>query len=663
MKWGNFTYLLLLFLIPVFAFALAWANRQRKKGLENFADAAFWPKLMPLTRPLRKIWKQLLWLMALACFMIAFAEPKWGYHFEDVVRKGVDIFLLVDVSNSMLAEDIKPNRLERAKRKIYDLLKMSQGDRIGLIVFAGRAVVLCPLTLDYQAIHQFLESLSPDLIPIQGTDLSGALELAFKSFKDPKTQKALIAFTDGEDQNPNFSKGIDRLKEQKIPLYILGFGTPEGAPIPLPKGEGGFKRDDAGNLVISKLAEKSLMQLASATGGDYVRSVTSDEDLNELYAKGLKGALSGSEIKASKKRVYESRFQWPLGVGIFLLILSYLLSETKAKQAGLFTRLKRAGNISTLAMIILLLMLQSKRAEAGVLSTFQKYWGWKAFEKKEYAKAEEYFAKSLVENPKDAVAAYDLGNAYYRKGDYLKAAESFYKAAEAPDLKLKEKSIYNLGNSFYKSGQWENAVKSYEEALKVDSKDEEARLNLEFVKKKIQEKKEQEQKNQQNQSKEGEGKDNQSGEARSEQKKDQNSSGQNQEQKQNQKPEKQEQAQKGSQNSKDSNSQNQKDQNSQNNPNQSPQSSQTSQQNSEAPQGEKGENSKTPPDGKLEMKQEEKNKKEQATGMTQVKGGGGSTTHQEAEQWLGSLQEDASQILKNQIQKKVGKARRVEKDW
>ena len=346
MKWGNPTYLLLLFLIPLFGIGFVFLYRQRKKWMESFADAVFWQKLMPISKEGRKIVKQVMCLVALACFLLAMAEPKWGYHFEDVVRKGVDIFLLVDLSNSMLAEDIKPNRLERAKRKIYDLLKISQGDRMGLIIFAGRAVVLCPLTLDYQAIHQFLETLSPDLIPVQGTDLSGAILLALKSFKDPKTQKALLVFTDGEDHNPDLPKTISTLKEQKIPLYILGFGTPEGAPIPLPKGEGGFKRDDAGNLVISKLAEKNLMQLASETGGEYVRSVTSDEDLNELYAKGLKGAMSGSEIKASKKRVYESRFQWPLGVGLLSLFLSYLLSEVKVKRISLFARLKRSEDKS-----------------------------------------------------------------------------------------------------------------------------------------------------------------------------------------------------------------------------------------------------------------------------------------------------------------------------
>lgn len=343
MKWGHLTYLLLLIFIPLCLFLFIFLNRLRKKWLADFADENFWPKLMPLSRWGRRLAKQMLWLLALLSFIVAMAEPKWGYHFEDVVRKGVDIFLLVDISNSMMAEDIKPNRLERAKRKIYDLLKISQGDRIGLIVFAGRAVVLTPLTLDYQAIHQFLESLSPDLIPIQGTDLTGAISLALKSFKDPKSQKAILTFTDGEDDSADLPKLIATLKEQKIPLYILGFGTTEGAPIPLPKGEGGFKRDDAGNLVISKLEEKSLMRLASETGGEYVRSVTSDEDLNELYAKGLKGAMSGSEIKASKKRVYESRFQWPLGAGLLFLFFSYLLSEVKVNRPGILRRLKRSA--------------------------------------------------------------------------------------------------------------------------------------------------------------------------------------------------------------------------------------------------------------------------------------------------------------------------------
>jgi Ca-activated chloride channel homolog len=335
MRWGDPKYLFLLLLVPVWVAFLVYFGRARRKALERLCDARFVDKLIPDQSPFRRIFKQALSVLTLVFLILALAEPQWGYHFEEVVRKGVDLFLVVDVSNSMLAEDVKPNRLERAKRKIYDLLKMAQGDRIGMIIFAGRPVQLCPLTLDYQAIHQFLESLSPDIINVQGSDLSAALRLGMKSFKDPKSSKAMIVISDGEDFSDNLQAAAKELKEAKIPLYILGLGTPEGAPIPLPKGEGGFKRDDAGNVVITKLAEKDLAQLALTTGGEYVRSVTGDEDLTELYVKGLKKALTGSEIKSSKKRVYETRFQWPLGLCLVLLLAETLMGENKRWERGL----------------------------------------------------------------------------------------------------------------------------------------------------------------------------------------------------------------------------------------------------------------------------------------------------------------------------------------
>jgi len=329
MRWAEYRYFLFFALIPFLVVFLVFLGRSRRKAMERFCDAKFFQKLMPYFSPFRRIFKQALFVATVVFTIIALAEPQWGYHFEEVVRKGVDLMLVVDVSNSMLAQDMKPNRLERAKRKIYDLLKTAQGDRIGLVIFAGRAALLVPLTLDYQAIYQFLETLSPDLIPVQGSDLSGALKLAVKSFKDPKTSKAMMVFTDGEDFKENLESEIKLLRDEKIPLYIMGFGSTEGAPIPLPKGEGGFKRDDTGNVVISKLDEKGLASLAVATGGEYVRSVTGDEDINELYVKGLKGAITGTEIKASKKRVYESRFQWPLAIALLILLLEMMIGENK----------------------------------------------------------------------------------------------------------------------------------------------------------------------------------------------------------------------------------------------------------------------------------------------------------------------------------------------
>ncbi|MBL7686044.1 MAG: VWA domain-containing protein, partial [Deltaproteobacteria bacterium] len=464
MRWGDLRYLILLALFPVLVLFLILTARSYRKKLLQFCEAGFLNRLIPFQSQVRPLIKRVLYGLTFLFFVLTLIEPKWGYHFEDVVRKGVDLMLIVDVSNSMMAEDMKPNRLEREKRKIVDLLKMAQGDRIGLIVFAGKPILLCPLTLDYQTIDQFLEDLSTDLIPIQGTDLKGAIDLAIKSFKDEKSQKALMIFSDGEDFGEDLAQATGKLKELKIPAYIMGFGTPEGAPIPSGRGEGGFKRDDSGNLVVSKLNERALSDLALATGGEYVRSVTNDDDLNELYTKALKGAQQGNEIKTSKKRVYESRFQWPLGIALFLIILEFLISENRRKQKL----------VSLSIFLFVVVSFHSNAAFAGPLSFLDHYRGWKAYQDQQYPQAQNYFEKALVDNPKDQQMAYNLGNSYYRNGDYLKAAEAFQKAIEGPDIPLREKAFYNLGNSNFKGGQWERAVEAYENALKLDSKDEEA---------------------------------------------------------------------------------------------------------------------------------------------------------------------------------------------
>lgn len=322
MHWSHSFYFYLFLLVPFFLAFFFWIARMRKRALARFCDPGFWKVLMPSFDPRRRILKQACWLLGVMLLVITLAEPQWGYHYEEVKRRGVDLFLVVDLSNSMLAEDIKPNRLERARRKIYDFLKMAEGDRVGLIVFAGRSVMLCPLILDYQAMDPFLESLSPDLIPIQGTDLAGALRVGVGNFKDPHTAKAMIVFTDGEDYSEEMKSSLDLLQSKKISLYILGIGTPEGAPIPLPKGEGGFKKEESGAMILTKLSEKTLADLAVSTGGKYVRSVTGDEDLKELYLRGLKGSLEMSEIKSGKKQVYDTRFQWSLAFALFFFIIS-----------------------------------------------------------------------------------------------------------------------------------------------------------------------------------------------------------------------------------------------------------------------------------------------------------------------------------------------------
>ena len=258
-------------------------------------------------------------------------QPRWGFQWEDIKRQGIDIMVAIDVSQSMLAEDIKPSRLERAKRKVYDLCRMLEGDRIGLIAFAGTSFVQCPLTLDYGAFKIFLDYLEPDLIPVPGTAIGQAIRAAINSFsRRERTSKALIIITDGEDHEGNPLEAAQEAKKEGIRIFTIGVGQEGGAPIPMKDGSGGFKKDERGELVLSRLDEAALQKIALETGGSYVRSVTGDLDLNKIYQEDIRGTIEKKELLSTRKKRWEERFQWFLFAAILLLGIEFFMRETKA---------------------------------------------------------------------------------------------------------------------------------------------------------------------------------------------------------------------------------------------------------------------------------------------------------------------------------------------
>ncbi|MCE9624314.1 MAG: VWA domain-containing protein [Deltaproteobacteria bacterium] len=333
MRFNHPDLVFLFFLVPLLLALLLYQGRRRKKAWRALADAELQGRLMPNRSPWRLLLKNTLKVAALCFLVLALMEPQWGMKEEEVTMKGADLMLVMDVSNSMLAQDIKPSRLERMKRKLRDLLEILAGDRVGLIAFAGRSFLLSPLTIDYGTLEMFIDELTPQTIPVQGTDLSGALSLAIKAMNDKDSAKAIMVFSDGEDFSEKLDKMIDVLKEKKIKIFALGFGTAEGAPIP--ESGGGFKTNSDGQMVVSKLKEEALKDLALQTGGAYVRAVTGDEDLKRLYVKGVRGALELSELKAARKQVWESRFYWPLGLALALLVLERLVSDSKRTKKKL----------------------------------------------------------------------------------------------------------------------------------------------------------------------------------------------------------------------------------------------------------------------------------------------------------------------------------------
>ncbi len=321
MRFEQPEYLYLFWLLPLYIIFIVSANRRRQNKLDNFSSPEIQTSIInPIIKQKRKR-KSFLFFLVLACLIFALCRPQWGFQWEDLKQKGLDIVVAMDVSSSMLAEDIKPNRLERAKRKVSDLIQMLMGDRIGLVAFAGVSFIQCPLTLDYSAANIFLDILDADLIPIPGTDLGEAIIKSLQAFKEEdNTSKVIIVITDGEDHGGKLNKASQKAKEMGVKIFAIGIGGDIGAPIPK-RGESGFKIDKQGEVALTKLDENALQTVAIETGGAYVRSVTGDMDLKKIYLENIKEQLNDSELKSGRKKIWQDRFQWFLVVALALLTL------------------------------------------------------------------------------------------------------------------------------------------------------------------------------------------------------------------------------------------------------------------------------------------------------------------------------------------------------
>lgn len=321
----------LLTVVPVICFALVVEARLRKKAFDRFAESGLFERLTG--RPLkgRAVLKAVLLAGAVACGIIALAGPRWGSHYEEVTHKGVDLMAVIDTSSSMLASDIQPHRLQSAKREVYDLLRVLEGDRLGLVAFSGAAFVQCPLTLDYAAIEMFLGQMGTDIVPVPGTDIGAAIDAACNAFDfKTSTDKVIILITDGEDNEGMGAEAARRAAAKGVKIFVYGIGSTEGAPVPAGSSSGGFLKDEAGRIVVSKLDEKGLRAIASAAGGRYVRSVSGDLDLDLLYFEGIKQATVSRDLGTKKIRVYEERFQIFAVAAFLLLLIEWLVVERKA---------------------------------------------------------------------------------------------------------------------------------------------------------------------------------------------------------------------------------------------------------------------------------------------------------------------------------------------
>ncbi len=341
-------YLYLLGLIPALAGFYWIVGRMRKRALERFGESTILERLAENASAPKRLFKFALVLTAVAFLLTGIANPQIGTRMEEVKQQGIDIFIALDVSLSMKAEDIKPNRLEKAKFEIRNLIDKLTGDRIGLIVFAGEAYTQFPLTTDYSAANLFLDVVDCDVVPVPGTSIPSAIDRAMESFdfNDPTT-KVLVIITDGESFEGNTFDAAEEAAKKGILIYTIGLGTPDGAPIPVYDASGrqvDFKRDRSGNVVLTKLDEVALEKVAEVGNGKYFRGTSSQDELDEIY-KSI-NALQKKEFGVKKFTDYEDRFQYFLAPGIVLLLFGLFLSEKKTSWVVKWNPLRKEEGVT-----------------------------------------------------------------------------------------------------------------------------------------------------------------------------------------------------------------------------------------------------------------------------------------------------------------------------
>ena len=329
--------LFLLLLLPVVLWLLNYSYRRTKKALALLADPSKLKILFPDISQTRTWIKKFLIFIAFLMFVLALISPRWGYEWVEVETKGTNIIIALDVSRSMLATDIQPNRLTRAKFELSKLIDMLRGDRLGLIVFAGDAFLQAPLTNDYSMVKDWLSSIDTNSMSSQGTSIKSALEVADKAFSYIKSEsKALIIISDGEEQDKETLDMARQLKSAGVNIYTIAVGTNEGSPIELP--EGGLLKDKNGQIVISKLDDKFLKEIAEIGGGSSVRSTNGDFHLQQLYYDQIKKKLGNEVVKSGKTKQWYETYQVFMAIGFGALFLELILSFSFGRLIRFFRK-------------------------------------------------------------------------------------------------------------------------------------------------------------------------------------------------------------------------------------------------------------------------------------------------------------------------------------
>ncbi len=469
--------------VPVAAFLIAWERRRATLSLRRFAGDRFADALAPGRSWRRDLWRGALRTGALALLIAAAAGPRWGLHRVRVERRGIDLVIALDTSLSMLAEDMKPSRLGRARQEIVDLIEGLQGDRVGLVAFAGSAYPVCPLTVDYDAAVMFARSIDVYTVSEPGTNLEAAIRRSVSLFdRAADRSRVIILVTDGESHEGDPAAAAAAAREAGIRIYPIGIGNPAGELIPERGQDGsvrGYKKDRRGKTVVTRLDEATLQRVAEISGGKYLPATTDALELQVLYD--TIAGLHRSRIEGQFIERRRERFMVPAAIALVLLLVELLVPPRprRGRAAGVL----HTGAVAALVAALVAAAPVAARA-AGRVDGARIRRGNAAYAAGDYARALALYRGALGDTSRaagDAQGAwYDVGNALVMLGRHREAIEA-YRRAWGPDTTLVGRMLYNRGNALLAAGQPAPAVASYVQALRYLPDDPDVRHNLEIA--------------------------------------------------------------------------------------------------------------------------------------------------------------------------------------
>lgn len=495
----NFAYGHVLWSLPIILPALVlffwWAWRERQRLMTQFIQARLLPSLISGVSPTRQKVRIVLMVVSVMFLLLALARPQWGFTWQESKQKGLDIVVAIDTSKSMLAEDIAPNRLQRAKLAALDLMQQAQSDRLGLVAFAGGAFLQCPLTIDENAFKQSVETLDVNIIPQGGTAVAEAINTALGAFKEGDNFKVLVLFTDGEDNDENALEAAQAAAKEGMKIFTIGIGTPEGEILRIKdaKGRTDYLRDSDGNAVKSRLNEALLQQIAGATDGGFYLPMRGAKTIDTLYEKGLAPLPKSEGQEKLVKRMHE-RYHWPLAAAIVLLLIEMLMPERKRTKESKVLGPKSKVQAAAITVVVTLLALP-------LISTASPSSALKDYNAGQFTNALTEYERLLNEQnkrqkPEDPRLHFNAGVAAYRATNFTVAIQHFNAVLPAQDIKLQAKAYYNLGNVHFRLGQqaedldkleaaWKESLTQYKHAVELDKADQDATFNKTFVEERL----------------------------------------------------------------------------------------------------------------------------------------------------------------------------------